>query len=404
MTLAHTAQADCTAETRALTGSFSLLSDDWEALNLIADRAESCQSDTLTVVTNRTTEHKALQVPALSVTPAQYASAIVSNNTIVPLLNDALIRPLDSLVEKHAATLPQRQLIRFDDQIRAIAFNVNAQHLFYRADLLEKADLPVPTTYDELLAAAEVLRKEHGVRYPLVGTYATGWNLANEFVNIYLALSDQPMLSDSLEPAFVNETGEQTLNYMQKLASYMNPDFLSIDSNELQALWEAGEAALAIGWGSRAEALIDPEGNAPEIARHTRLAAAPSMAEGEPAAAALWWIGFTIASNLSDEDAETAFLVMLDAISPRLLEQSADISVWLVEGYQPTESASGILATVEAGALSYPMFPSMSLLHSALGNNIADFLQGKESALQTLNDTADSYRVMASDQGYLNEQ
>lgn len=398
-----TAQADCAPEVRALSGSVSLLSDDWEALNLIADRAESCQSDTLKVTANPTTEHKALQVPALSVTPAEYSSAIVASNTIVPLLNKGLIRPLDSLVEKHAAELPKRQLISFDGEIKAIAFNVNAQHLFYRADLLEQADLPPPSTYDELLAAAETLRKDHNVQYPVVGTYATGWNLANEFINIYLALSEEPILNESLEPAFVNETGERTLSYMQKMAEYMNPDFLSINSNELQAIWEAGEAALAIGWGSRAEALLDQQGSAPDIARNTRLAAAPSMAKGKPSAAAMWWIGFTIASNISDQDAETAFLVMMDAISPSLLEKNAATSVWLVEGYEPTESAAGTLATVESGAFTYPMFPSMSLLHSALGNNIADFLQGKESALQTLKDTADTYRVMASDQGYLNK-
>ena len=37
----------------------------------------------------------------------------------------------------------------------AIAFMANAQHLFYREDLLEENGIEVPTSYEEILAAAE---------------------------------------------------------------------------------------------------------------------------------------------------------------------------------------------------------------------------------------------------------
>ncbi|MGA0305963.1 MAG: hypothetical protein ACO3OB_09915, partial [bacterium] len=38
----------------------------------------------------------------------------------------------------------------------------------------------------------------------------------------------------------------------KELTSRMNPDFLTFDSNAVQAQFEAGEAAIANNWGSRA--------------------------------------------------------------------------------------------------------------------------------------------------------
>jgi hypothetical protein len=54
---------------------------------------------TVTVTANATTEHTSLQVPALTVEPAQYTVAVVANDSIPPLLQAGLIRPLNDLVE-----------------------------------------------------------------------------------------------------------------------------------------------------------------------------------------------------------------------------------------------------------------------------------------------------------------
>ena len=398
-------------------GELRLLSDDWEALNIVAERAEACAGEGLRVETERTREHKALQVAALGVEPARYTSVIVSNNTVVPLLNEDLIRPLDALVERHAPELPERQRIRVDGRTMAIAFNANVQHLYYREDLLAEANLAPPSSYAELLDAARILR-ERGVERPLGGTFAAGWDLANEFMNLYLGLGGEPFGPDGVEPAIEGPAGVEALGTLRALSGYMDPDFLSIDSNELQSLWESGEVAMAVGWSSRAEALLDVEGDAPEVAVSTRVAAAPTIGrgdgdgdgdgegegeggEGTVPAAALWWNGFAIARNASDEDAEASFRIMLHAISPDLLEEHADAALWLVEGYAPTPASAGALATIEAGAVPYPMLAPMSLLHAALGDELAEFLRGDEGAGRALADAAAAYRAAARERGFI---
>jgi hypothetical protein len=48
------------------------------------------------------------------------------------------------------------------------------------------------------------------------------------------------------------------------------------------------------------------------------------------------------------------------------------------------------------------MAPSMGLMHTALGNNISEFLQGSESAEQALADAEAAYVAAAKEAGFLN--
>ena len=140
-------------------GSVRILSNDFEALHVVASGAEECASPTVTVTKNQTTEHKNIQVAALTTDPATYTVAMVANNSVVPLLNDGLIRPLDDLIAKYGQDLEPNQLIKIDGKVMAIAFMANAQHLHYRKDLLEQAGLEPPKSYEDVLANAAVLRE-----------------------------------------------------------------------------------------------------------------------------------------------------------------------------------------------------------------------------------------------------
>ena len=51
-------------------------------------------------------------------------------------------------------------------------------------------------------------------------------------------------------------------------------------------------------------------------------------------------------------------------------------------------------------AKPYPMLPQMGLMHGALGSEIVEFLQGKESAEQALKDVEAAYMSKAKEQGF----
>ncbi len=395
--LGHTTYAGCGISG----GSIRILSNDFPALHAVIDAAEKCAGDGVTFRRNQTKEHRNIQVAALTANPAEFTSAIVANSSIVPLLNDGLIRPLDTLVAKHGRGLKKHQLITINGKIMAVAFMANAQHLYYRKDILARAGVGVPTSYDEVLSAANAITAKGIMDYPFALNTKKGWNLGEEFVNMYLGYKGQLFKPGSAVASVNNAKGVAALKMIKSLTIYSNPDFLTFDSNATQALWEGGKLAMATMWGSRGGTILDDKGSTSKITSNTVLAGAPTVGGGSTPATTLWWDGFTIAKNISDKDAKATFIAMMKGISTEMVRANNDAAVWLIDGFVPGKAATGVSASASAGATPYPMLPYAGLLHNALGSELSEFLQGKESAQQALSDVEAAYTASAKEKGFL---
>ena len=382
-------------------GKISVLANDFPALHAVVSTAETCAGDGVTFSKNHTAKHNEISVAAMSANPSEYTAKIVANSSIVPLLNNGLIRSLDDLVAKHGQSLKPNQLIKIDGKIMAVAFMANAQHLFVRKDILDKVGKPVPKTWEEVLDAAKAIREAGIMEYPFAALFKADWNLGEEFVNMYLGHGGEFFKPGTAEPAVNNEIGVATLNMLKALAEYTNPDFLTYNTSTVAPIWEAGNIAIAQLWGSTGGQLLDDEGSTSEVVENTLLVGAPTVADGSAPASSLWWDGFTIAKNISDEDAEATFIALVHGISNDMVKANNDKAVWLMDAYVPGKAAEGVAATAAAGAEPYPMLPFMGLLHQAFFTELPDFLQGNESAEQTLADIEAAYITAAKEQGFL---
>ena len=391
------AQAECGIEK----GSVRILSNDFLALQLVSAAAAACASDTVEVTSNQTAEHKNIQVAALSTEPAAYTVAVVANGSLVPLLNDGLVRPLDDLIALYGQQLQPNQMIKIDGKVMAIAFMANAQHLMYRKSVLEAAGIAPPKTYEDMVAAAVTLKEKGGIASPLVANFKPGWDLGQEFVNMYNGYGGELFEAGTAKAAISGEAGLKALAMMKSMADTMAPEYMTYDTNSLGTVWEGGGAAMQNMWGSRAGALIDAAGAAPDVAADTVLAAAPTVGGGTTPATTLWWDGFTIAQNITDEDAAASFPAMMKGSAPVVAAANPAAAAWLISGYEPTPAAVGVFETVKAGAKPYPMLPYMGLLHTALGDNLAEFMQGQETAEQALADATTAYNTAATEAGFL---
>ena len=394
---ATVASADC----GIASGSVRILSNDFEALHVVAAAAEECASATVKVTKNQTDQHKNLQVPALKANPAEYTVAVVANNSVVPLLTEGLIRPLDDLVAKYGQDIQPNQLIKIDGKVMAIAFMANSQHLFFRKDLLAKAGVAVPTTYEGVLEAAKALKDKGVMAHPLGAADAAGWDLAAEFVNMYLGYGGEFFEPGSAKLAINNEKGLATLGMMRSLTAYMAPDYLTYNSDELNKIYQGGKIAITNNWGSLAGAAIDPKVAGADVVANTVFAAAPTVGGGKIPAAALWWDGFSIAKNISDEDAEASFRAMVHGISPDVAAKHPNAATWLIKGYVPGPAAVGVIGTANGGARPYPMVPYMGALHNVLSTELADFIKGSEDAPKAMADVEAAYNAAAKEGGFL---
>lgn len=396
-TLASSAWAGCGISE----GRVSIVGNEFPAIQTIGAGAMECAGGGVTVETNLTADHQKINLPGMTGNPAEFTSAIVANSSIVALMNNDVIRPLNDLVAKHGQGLQKSQLVTIDGNIMGIAFMANAQHLTYRSDVLKDLGIAVPSTYEEMLAAAEKIRNYNLMANPIGGAYAAGWNLAEEFVNMYMGYGGEFFKPGTAEIAVNNQHGVDSLNMMKALSEYMNPDFLTHDSNATSAEWKAGNVALMNMWGSRIGALKGDEVDAAVVAA-TATAGPMTVGGGTTAASTLWWDGFTVAKNISDADAEATFMALMHAIRPAMLnETTSPQAVWLIDGYEPTPAAAGVFAAAAMGTKPYPMLPYAGLMHSAAGAELVDFMQGKETAEQALAGLEAAYTTAATEKGYL---
>lgn len=383
-------------------GRVNIVGNEFPAIKTVAANATKCQTGTLTVKSNLTANHQRINVAGMQGNPAEYTSAIIATSSIVALMNENVIRPLDALVAAHGQDIPKSQLITIDGKVMAIAFMANAQHLLYRKDILAQVGAEPPKTYEDMIRVGKLIRERGILKNPLGGAYKAGWSLALEFVNMYTGHGGAFFKPGTAEVAINNPQGIAALNTLKAMTELMHPDFLTHDNNETSAEWKAGNVAMMNMWGSRTGVLMAKEGNDPKVAENTQVAPPMTVGGGNIPATTLWWDGWTVARNISDEDARATFLAMKNGIAPAILnDETMGQAVWMIVGYKPAPVNQGVMQTMAMGARPYPMLPYMGLLHTALGEGVAPFLQGRKDAATTLADIEKAYNTAAKEKGFL---
>ncbi|WP_170404624.1 ABC transporter substrate-binding protein [Ruegeria arenilitoris] len=382
--------AECAYENEVPLKSLSAGFEAWKA---VTDAMAECGNFSASL----DQEFREKQPEAFAANPSLYQIGGVANETMIPLLNAGSLRPLDDLVEKYGQDLLPNQLIKVDGKVMAIAMMVNAQHLMYRNDVLADLGIEEPKTYDDVLAAAAKIKEAGVMEYPIGGTFKTGWNLAQEFVNMYMGEGGQ-FFGEGNMPSINNEQGVKALETMKAMTEFMDPEYLVSDSTYVQQQFQQGKIAMANLWASRAAAMNDEAES--QVVGKVTMASAP-MGAAAPSTT-IWWDGVVLAANMSDEEADAAFRLVLEGIDGDMVSANNDVAVWLSPAYTPGDLAAGAAASAENGAKAYPASAPMGVLHSALGNGLADYLTGAKDASTTLADIEAAYLTAAKEAGLVN--
>lgn len=388
-----TAFAACSYEN---TTEIKMLSAGFEAWKAVADAMAECGN----FQAELDQEFRTKQPSAFEANPALYHLGGVSNGTVTPLLNAETIRPLDDLVAKYGQNLSPNQLIRIDGKIMAVAMMVNTQHLMYREDILSDLGIETPTSWDEIYAAAAKIKEAGVVDHPLGATMKSGWNLAQEFVNMYPGFGGA-LFNDDNTTAVNSEAGLKALETMKAGMAFMDPEVLVSDSTYVQQQFQQGKIAMANLWASRAAAMNDEAES--QVVGKVKMAGAPTAMEGGAPATTLWWDGIVVAANITDEEADAAFKLAMEGMDTEMVQANNDAAIWLIDGFTPGPLSEGAIATATANPAppAYPSTTQMGLLHTALGNEIPAFLTGERDAAATLVAIDEAYTTAAKEAGVL---
>lgn len=168
----------------------------------------------------------------------------------VQLYDQGAIRPIDDVIEELKADgeladfLPNTvDTLRYDDHYVALPWGIDIRVWFYRKDLLEQAGLKVPTTWEELRAAAKATTKDG--RYGIVASGDTG---GSHFLYSALLNNGGGLFTADRKLDLRNERNKEAFDALAGMVAdgSVSPASTGYNSDDRRAAFNRGQAAFTL--------------------------------------------------------------------------------------------------------------------------------------------------------------
>ncbi|AEW15653.1 ABC transporter substrate-binding protein [Brucella canis] len=232
-----------------------------------------------------------------------------------PQLSDQFIDLTEAtkdVTDAHFPSIIASQTV--NGKLVALPFYTDAPALFYRKDLLEKYNKPVPKTWDEMAATAkDIMEKERA------DGKADLWGFVFQG-NAYEGLTCNALewIKSSGGGQIVEPDGEISVNNEKAAAAIdrargwigtISPQgVLGYQEEESRGVWQTGNAVFMRNW-PYVYALSNSADSA--VKGKFDVAPLPAMAEGEPPASALGGWNFAVSKYSTKQDAAIALVKFL---------------------------------------------------------------------------------------------
>ncbi|MFV0363708.1 MAG: ABC transporter substrate-binding protein [Suipraeoptans sp.] len=165
-----------------------------------------------------------------------------------------------------------------DGACYSIPLYSHAQVMWYRKDLLEEANLEVPTTWEEFAVAAKALTKDdvYGCSFPC------GSNdlMATRFLNFYVRSAGGSLLTDDLQANITSPEAIEGINYWIDIYENCSPkDSVNYAVLDQANLYYQGKTAFDFNSGFQISGV---ETNSPDLVEQIECAPLPKMNEDDP--------------------------------------------------------------------------------------------------------------------------
>ncbi|MDR9827662.1 extracellular solute-binding protein [Vibrio sp. FNV 38] len=413
LALSSGVSANCDLSGYEAKGELSLLSNSYAVLKYFSDKMAECESDSLKI-NSKLVSGSAVQEQARIILSSRrgnspYDLIQASAESFHEFQAKEQIQPITDLVEKfwdeyELNDIPREvwDLATIDGEIYAVPLQINMQQFFYREDILNKYDLTVPQTYDDVIANAEVLQQQ-GIKYPISQAMGKGWDLATEFTNIYLSLGGEYFDSEG-KPLFNSDKGVKAAETLKSLLSYMSPNALSMSSDLVMVNFQQDKAVMGNIWATRAAEMDDTQVS--KVVGKVQYAGAPTAtSEVSIPSTSIFWDGYVMPNRVG-EDRELIFKVLMEMLKKESMAGASHLafltrtSASEVEGEQ-YRYLNAMRDMIDSGAKAFPNQPYYSLAHNEIGSKLPDALRGKKDIQLVLNDAAKAYYKEARAQGFL---
>lgn len=287
-----------------------------------------------------------------------------------------------------------------------LPFGAETSVLGYRKDILEKYNLAVPTTYDELISAMCLINEREPGMYGLASRGAIGHQISHAFL-LHLAPYGVRIFDQEWNPVFNTSAGLKALTVLKKIAECGHPDMAKFGASDSHAAFRNGQTAFYLDTTISAASFEDP--TISRVVGKVGWGLHPiGVRRGSQSG------GFGIGIPANSQNKEAAFLLL-----QWLTSKTVDKKVSL-QGGSPVRISTLLDAEVNRErpymktfeeALRYsdsdwrPLIPEWDLINSPiLGQGIHKVVFSGADPQQTLDEMAEQVRSVMDQAGYYNFQ
>ena len=204
-------------------------------------------------------------------------------NHVVEMIDAECILPLDDLIDDigrdrfYEAPLTE---MTADGQTWAVPIYSHAQVMWYRTDLLEKYNLEVPTTWDELYEAASIIQAgENGEVYGCSVPMGTNDMMATRYLNFYVRSAGETLITEDGKANLTSQAAIDGINYWVKMYKANSPaDSINFNVLDQATLYYQGKNAFDFNSGFQIGGVST---NTPELLDYISCAPMPTLTKGE---------------------------------------------------------------------------------------------------------------------------
>ncbi|MEU6173738.1 ABC transporter substrate-binding protein [Streptantibioticus parmotrematis] len=140
--------------------------------------------------------------------------------------------------------------VTYNGQKMAAPLFTDNAFLFYRKDLLTKAHLPVPTTWEQLQSEAQTLQKDGLVKYGFAGQFDSYEGLTCDFTEFEADAGGQSVNTAGTKSTIDSPAATKALSYMRGLiTSKVAPNAVtSFQEQQSESLFTSGQVAFLRNW------------------------------------------------------------------------------------------------------------------------------------------------------------
>jgi multiple sugar transport system substrate-binding protein len=167
--------------------------------------------------------------------------------------------------------------VTYQGKIMAAPLFTDNAFLFYRKDLLKKANLPVPTTWEQLESEAKQLQKSKAVKYGFAGQFDSYEGLTCDFTEFEADAGGATVNSGATKSTIDSPASLKALTFMRGLVSsgVAPAAVTTFQEQQSESLFTSGQVAFLRNW---TYAYADANSSASKIKNNVGITNLPTFA------------------------------------------------------------------------------------------------------------------------------